>query len=151
MNKLTIFLGGTCNGSTWRDELIPKLNHNYFNPVVENWTPEAQAEELKQRVLCDICLYVITPKMTGFYSIAELIDDSIKRPTKTVFYFTTTEFFTPGATPPNCAGYISASGLHFAEHQIKSLKAIGKMVEANGGFWAHTEEDLLEKLNGLDS
>ena len=47
MNK--VFLGGTCNGSTWRDELIPMLNIDYFNPVVENWTSECQKEELKQR------------------------------------------------------------------------------------------------------
>jgi GH15 family glucan-1,4-alpha-glucosidase len=42
------------------------------------------AEELRQRETCDICLYVITPKMTGVYSIAEVIDDSNKRPNKTV-------------------------------------------------------------------
>lgn len=32
----TIFLGGTCNNSTWRDELIPKLTNKYYNPVVED-------------------------------------------------------------------------------------------------------------------
>ena len=49
----TVFLGGTCNNSTWRDKLIPSLSINYFNPVVENWTPECQAEEIKQRAECD--------------------------------------------------------------------------------------------------
>ena len=43
-NKLNkVFLWGTCNESTWRDKLIPKLeniNFGYFNPVVEDWTPE---------------------------------------------------------------------------------------------------------------
>jgi hypothetical protein len=38
----TVFLGGTCNNSKWRDILIPKLKVSYFNPVVENWTPECQ-------------------------------------------------------------------------------------------------------------
>jgi len=33
MNK--VFLGGTCNESTWRDELIPMLEIDYFNPVVD--------------------------------------------------------------------------------------------------------------------
>ena len=37
-------------------------------------------EEIKQRAECDFCLYVITPKMTGVYSIAEVVDDSNKRP-----------------------------------------------------------------------
>jgi len=31
-----IFLGGTCNNSTWREQLIPMLQINYFNPVVDN-------------------------------------------------------------------------------------------------------------------
>ena len=26
-----VFLGGTCNGSTWREELIPMLKVPYFN------------------------------------------------------------------------------------------------------------------------
>ena len=43
-----VFLGGTCNESTWRNELIPLLENagvEYFNPVVDNWTPECQEEE----------------------------------------------------------------------------------------------------------
>ena len=44
-------------------------------------------EELKQREECDFVLYVITPKMTGVYSIAEVVDDSNKRREKTLFYF----------------------------------------------------------------
>ena len=65
-----VFLGGTCNNSTWRDEIIEELTINYFNPVVENWTPECMKEELKQRKECDICLYVITSEMTGVYKLA---------------------------------------------------------------------------------
>ena len=47
--KNKVFLGGTCNNSTWRNELIPLLNIDYFNPVVEDWTPECQAEEERQK------------------------------------------------------------------------------------------------------
>ena len=82
---MKVFLGGTCNESTWRDSLIKALKIDYFNPVVDDWTPDCMAEEIKQREVCDFCLYVITPKMTGVYSIAEVIDDSNKRPRKTVF------------------------------------------------------------------
>jgi hypothetical protein len=32
-------------------------------------------EEIKQRAECDFCLYVITPKMTCVYSIAEVKDN----------------------------------------------------------------------------
>ena len=80
-----VFLGGTCNESNWRNELIPMLSINYFNPIVDDWTEECYQEELRQRRLCGYNLYVITPRMTGVYSIAEVIDDSNKRPERTVF------------------------------------------------------------------
>lgn len=109
---MKVFLGGTCNGSKWREELIPMLTVDYFNPVVEDWTPECQAEEIQQRQKCDFVLYAITSDMTGVYSIAEVIDDSNKRPEKTLF----------------C---VLEDG--FTEGQVKSLKATAKMIETNGG------------------
>ena len=127
----TVFLGGTCNESTWRDELIPKLNGiNAYNPVVPDWTPECQAEEIRQREICDYCLYVITPKMTGVYSVAEAVDDSNKRPVKTLFAvleWDGHEAFTAG--------------------QLKSLGQVGKMVEANGGRWLKSLEAVAAFLN----
>ena len=125
-----VFLGGTCNESTWRDELIPQLNIDYFNPVVEDWTAECMEEELKQRKECDICLYVITPKMTGTYSIAEVVDDSNKRPDKTVF-----------CVIPN------DENVAFDPHQMKSLVQVGSMVETNGGTFIDNPADLPDFLN----
>jgi len=76
MNR--IFLGGTCAETTWRDELIEELRNydvEYFNPVVEDWTPEDQErEEDEKNNKCNIHLYVITPEMQGVYSIAEIIN-----------------------------------------------------------------------------
>jgi len=70
-----VFLGGTCNESTWRDELIPYLEVEYFNPVVEDWTPGCQKnEEFEKKFKCNIHLYVITKEMTGVFSIAEAIE-----------------------------------------------------------------------------
>ena len=40
-----VFLCRTCNESTWRDDLIKKLTIDYFNPVVDDWTPECMEEE----------------------------------------------------------------------------------------------------------
>jgi hypothetical protein len=108
---MKVFLGGTCNGSTWRDDLIPKLRIDYFNPVVEDWTPECQAEEIRQRQECDFVLYTITNEMKGVYSIAEAIDDSNKRPVRTVL----------------C---LLLDG--FDEAQAKSLKAVGSLAKDNG-------------------
>ena len=87
MEKVKIFLGGTCGSSTWREELIPQLDSERietFNPVVPNWTPECQAVEDFHRETDDICLYVITPEGEGFYSFVEVTDDSNKRPEQTV-------------------------------------------------------------------
>ena len=74
-----VFLGGTLGDSTWRKKLIPRLEIDYFDPVVGDWTPECQEEEIKQRQNCEFVLYVISPYMQGVYSIAEVVDDSNKR------------------------------------------------------------------------
>lgn len=74
---MRVFLGGTCNGSIWREQLIPMLEIDYFNPVVEDWTPECKTiEDEEKRVHCNIHLYVITNAMTGVYSIAEIMDSA---------------------------------------------------------------------------
>lgn len=126
-----VFLGGTCNGSAWRKELIPMLNIDYFNPVVEDWTPECMEEEIRQREKCDYCLYVITPKMTGTYSIAEVVDDSNKRPEKTVF----------------CV--LPADGDYsFDTAQAKSLYQVRKMIENNGAKYCGSLAEVAHYLNG---
>ena len=130
MNKTKVFLGGTCNNSTWRNELIKMLKIDYFNPVVENWTPQCMEEELRQRKECDFCLYVITPEMEGVYSIAEVVDDSNKQPLKTIF------------CPLEKYG-----GKEFSKVQMKSLDAVGKMVTRNGGIYLHSLEDVATFLN----
>lgn len=111
-----VFLGGTCNGSLWREAIIPLLKIDYFNPVVEDWTPECMEEEIRQRETCDYCLYVITPKMMGTYSIAEVVDDSNKRPEKTIFCILGQD-----------------EDLVFNNFQMKSLNQVGNLIEKNGG------------------
>ena len=128
-----VFLGGTCNESIWRELLIPMLKIDYFNPVVDDWTPECQAEEIRQRELCDFCPYTITPRMTGVYSIAEVVDDSNKRPEKTVFCVLETD---------------PTGGEQFTKGQVKSLEAVGKMVERNGGKWFRSLQEVADYLNG---
>lgn len=72
------FLGGTCNGTSWRDELIPELEkkgYTYFNPVVPDWTPECiEKENIEKNEKCDTHLYILTPEMKGVYSVAEIIN-----------------------------------------------------------------------------
>ncbi len=110
-----VFLGGTCNESDWRDRIIPVLQIDYFNPVVDDWTPACMVEELRQREACDFCLYVITPRMTGVYATAEVVDDSNKRPEKTIF-----------------VPLFNDKDLTFDAGQWKSLNAVRRLVKANG-------------------
>jgi hypothetical protein len=125
-----VFLGGTCNGSLWRNDVIEKLKMRYYDPAGEDWTPEMMEEELKQREECDFCLYVLTPKMEGFYSVAEIIDDSNKRPGKTIFNFINKD-----------------EGKTFSDVQIKSLKQVAKMVKENGAKYFETLQEVIDFLN----
>jgi len=132
---MKVFLGGTCANSKWREEFEKELKIDYFNPVVEDWTEECYQQELKEREECDFCLYVITPRMEGVYSIAEVIDDSNKRPEKTIFCFIEKDIDT-------------YSSYTFNKSQIKSLTAVGKMVVANRARWFTTTQHCIEFLNG---
>ena len=124
-----IFLGGTCNGSTWREEIIPELKKDFFNPVVEDWTPECQQiEEIEKRDKCNIHLYVITAKMTGVFSIAEAIESTMTEGIMT---------------------FLQICPASFDEFQLRSLKAVGQMVEKHGGivFVSDSFDALIEAVN----
>lgn len=142
-----VFLGGTCNNSVWRDELIPMLNIKYFNPVVKDWTPECQAEEIHQRETCDFVLYTITPLMTGVYSIAEVVDDSNKRPTKTLFCVLE-EDAEIGRASDGFNSYTTTRVVTFTPAQSKSLKAVADMVRRNGGVAFTDLKSVADYLNG---
>jgi hypothetical protein len=130
---MEVFLGGTVNGSEWRDSLIPLLDINFFNPVVENWDENAQLLEIEKRNTCDYILYVITPKMSGCYSIAELIQDSCIRPERTLFCIIYNDDFN-----------------EFTEHQIKSLDMTKKMVIDSGARVFETLNDVADFLNNIE-
>ena len=68
--------------------------------------------------------------MTGVYSIAEVIDDSNKRPNKTLFCVLEED-----------------AGLQFDKGQIKSLERTGLMVQKNGGKYFKSLEEVAYYLN----
>ena len=128
-----IYLGGTCNGSRWReDRVIPvleQLNIDYFNPIVDDWDDSARKNELYQRNKgCDTLLYVITPKMQGVYSIAEVVDDSNKRPESTIFVIERVD------------------GDTFSQSQWRSLNAVARLVEQNGVKTFYSIDEFLTSL-----
>jgi hypothetical protein len=69
--------------------------------------------------------------MTGTYSIAEVVDDSNKRPKKTVFCFIDKD-----------------EGVEFSAVQIKSLKSVAKMVVGNGATFCNNLDEVAKYLNG---
>lgn len=139
----TVFLGGTCANSTWRDKLIPMLEVSYFNPVVEDWKPEDQLEEIRQRANCAYVLYVISPEMEGVYSIAEVVDDSNKRPEQTIFCV----LESADQASSKQDGIHGKPTLHFSKAQLKSLKAVETMVENNGSNICYSLREVAKLLN----
>ena len=132
-----VFLGGTCSDTKYRDELIPKLTIDYFNPVVEEWTEACQKEEDRQKVLCDFELYVITPLHRGMYSIAEVVDSSNKRPSATIFCVLESD-------------YIEGHRMVFQESYLRSLNKIKDLVRENGAIVLSSLDEIANYLNSQE-
>ena len=131
IKKLKVFLGGTCDKtSKWREELIPNIKTDYFNPFVEhNWTDEDRLKEEEEKNTSDILLYVIT-KRDSIYSVVEATDDSNKTPCKVILCFYD-EFNT------------------FTEGDIKSFKAIEAKVKENGSRVVYSLTEVSNIINAL--
>ena len=127
---MKVFLGGTCSGYKWRDDLIPMLNCDYYNPIVKNWSEEDRLREVRERETADYVLYVITSGMKGVYSIAEIIDDSNKRPEKTIV----------------CVLYDNID-----EQMSKSLSATLNLAKSNGATVLNSLEDIASFLNEVSA
>ena len=131
MLTMKVILGGTINGSRWRDELISKLEIDYFNPVVDEWNEKAQLNEITQKETSDFLLFVLTPMMEGFFSVAEVVDASNKAPDRTVF----------------CV-LDSDGGKSWSDFQVKSLGAVERMVKENGAHVFDSLDEVADFLNG---
>lgn len=115
MDNPVVFLGGTCNDDPWREEVMKILDEYkvpYFNPVVKDWNQEAQRrEEMIKKSVGTIQLYVITSRMTGVFSIAEVVASVYEDPDRTVLG-------------------VCRDG--FTDSQVKSLEAVSKLVLDKG-------------------
>ena len=121
-----VFLGGTCNESTWRNELIPLLEEKgieYYNPVVEDWTPECQQEEYRQKEICNVHLYLITKKMKGVFSIAEAVASCQFKDKEVLFAFADFDG-------------------EFDTAEKKSLDAVGHLIARLGGGYLFDLTDI---------
>lgn len=127
---MKVFLGGTMNDSMWRDKLISNLKIDFFNPVVDVWNEKAQLDEIKEKEACDFLLFVITPLMTGVYSIAEVVDASNKTPKKTILCVLEND-----------------DGKEWTDSQKSSLNAVENLVHSNGAFVFKSLEETTSFLN----
>jgi len=130
---MRVFMGGTCNGSTWRAFLEGALHDvsdiNLFNPVVEDWTPACVEAENKVKADPEtVNLFVVTAQMTGVYSIAEVVDSVHLKPKKTIFL-------------------VLEDG--FNDGQIRSLNAVKELIHNRGGYVASSLSGLAYYLQEL--
>ena len=132
---IKVFLGGTANGSSWREQLKSILKVDFVDPIVEDWTENHKERELKEREICNYILYVITPRMEGLYSIAELVDDSNKRSNNTLFCFLNKEVSDAGKP------------IVFDYNLESSIKAIEELLITNGAIKFNSLEEIAEFLN----
>lgn len=128
--KSKVFLGGTWNNSKWRDTLIPLIQIDKFNPIVENWTAECQEiEETEKEYNCDVHLYVITSEMSGVYSIAEVVDSVHNKTKKTILH-------------------VIPDG--FSKGQLMSLEVVVNLVKKRGGI-AYIDSDLMRTARVINN
>ena len=123
---MKVFLGGTCAGRKWRNEIIPQLTCDYYNPIVKNWNESDRLREVHERQTADYVLYVLTSDMAGVYSVAEVIDDSNKRPEKTIL----------------CVLYDG-----FGPKMSHSLRAVEKLAAENGAKVCESLDEVVKFLN----
>lgn len=73
--SLQIFLGGSCNPTTWRQSVaIPYLEMNgitYYNPQVDDWTPEVVKIERNAKQSAQVLLFVIDKQTRSTVSLVE--------------------------------------------------------------------------------
>jgi hypothetical protein len=117
MNTIKLFIANnTKEPSVWKQLFDDKLDSKTIDVVYG---------DDKQKRNCNYLLYVFTPTTEGVKTIINVVNDSNRFKSKILFCVINEEDkFTP--------------------HQVKSLKATGKMIELNGGRWFNELDSLIE-------
>jgi hypothetical protein len=73
-----VFLGGACNPTTWRrDLLMPFLDGlgvSYYNPQVDEWHPDLIAVEREAKEKAKIYFFVVSNQTRGLASMIEVAE-----------------------------------------------------------------------------
>lgn len=139
-NGYDIFLGGTTNKTTWRDDFIKLMKEvnptiKPFNPVVDNWTQECVDLENFVKLHSRYHIYVLTPRMIGAYSIAEMIDSVHDRSKKVYIYIMESDTDDDG------------NELRWDPRARNSLTVISNMVVSHGGIATSSIKEMVEKID----
>ena len=108
-------------GSGWRNQIRLYLldqNVTYYDRTdVYYWNEEEKTRDKHEYETCDFYLYGITPKTTDFCAIAEVVDNSNKRPKKTMLVIMRSD-----------------EDRRFNAGQWKGVMEVGHIVKNNGGM-----------------
>lgn len=122
---MKIYLRNIGNKTDYR-QVISKI-------ITADFVPSESPETIlsaQEKQSCNFLVYILTPLFTDLYAIAELIDDAIKYPDKTLF----------------CFEEDSSNDKKFSKHQIKSMNAVAKMVINNNAKHLENSEQLISFL-----
>lgn len=140
--KYDVYLGGTCIKSPflwdWRMDFIRMLNDSvkYYDPFVrkweENWPDVNKTEDNdNKRNESKYCVFVFTSDIIGVYSVAQAVEDSIKRENGTVLV----------------AFVDYREKFEKDTHFIRSMKSALNLCESNGAIICESIQDMAKIIN----
>ena len=141
--KYDVYLGGTCIKSPflwdWRMDFIRMLDDtvHYYDPFVRKWknnlsdVNKTEDNDIK-RSESKYCVFVFTSDIIGVYSVAQAVEDSIKRTNGTVLV----------------AFVDYRKKFDEDEHFIRSMKSALNLCEANGAIVCESIQDMAKIING---
>lgn len=137
---MKVYLGGTANGSIWREVLIPHLKIDYYNPIVNGKPSENDFYYENNEIgKCDYYLYVVTPVMQTGYTIAEAVRRSSYCRGKVIFCLLRND------TQRTEGEEVLVH--HFSDYEYDTYMRIGEMIKKIGGRFYTSLEDVVTLLN----
>jgi len=92
-----VFLGGSCDPTTWRkDKAIPHLENKgcaYYNPQVEEWSPELMVVEAEAKLKSAVLLFVLDSQTRALATLNEVIEFVVRGRQKVLIVM---DFVAPG-------------------------------------------------------
>ena len=72
---MNVFLGGSCDPTTWRKDVampaLDKAGVSYYNPQVDDWSPELVEIEAQAKATAEVLLFVIDSQTRAIASMLE--------------------------------------------------------------------------------